>query len=99
MNTRNAIRKGLIPVANPGEYGATAAGFTRFKARTGVYSGIGQYYHDSHDLSGLGDYWNQYTDWWSQQNRLVQIAVPSLFLLAAVKAYPHAKKAVKKVLK
>ncbi len=46
------------------------------------------------EMAGLGDYWNQYTDWWGQQNLIVKIAVPGLFAFGAYKAFPHVKKLI-----
>lgn len=54
----------------------------RTKLRVGVYSGP----FGAAETAASPNLWEQYTDWWKEQNLLVQIAVPSLFLLGSYKA-------------
>lgn len=113
MNSRNAIRKGLIPVAGPQNYmmqpyaglghypGAYAGSFGHYP---GAYAGVasdedGFYDDDDIGMSGIvGDYWTSYFDWWKQQNPVTQIAVPAAFLYALYQI-PAVKRRVKKMTK
>lgn len=99
MSTARAIRQGMIVVPNVSDYNylgslgnLSGAGRKRLgkrrKTRVRSFSGAFRPYalidYDE-GLSGVGAYWSQYTAWWSQQNRVMQIAVPGLFLLGSVK--------------
>jgi hypothetical protein len=60
----------------------------RIKTRVGIFSGpFSTYDLIDYDegLSGAGAYWSRYRSWWSEQNPVVQIAVPGLFLLGSFK--------------
>jgi len=63
---------------------------SRQKSRFSLYSGLPETYEMidyDEDLSGPMEYWSQYKSWWVQQNPVVQIAVPSLFLIASFKVF------------
>jgi len=83
MSSPGDIRKGLIPVPNVADYNPY---ITRVivPRRPSEFAGP------------VDSYWQQYTGWWSQQNRVVQVATPALFLFAAYKILPKVLKALKK---